>query len=220
MSGPRYLAYYRWYATLLSVLFIGFIIAILLYGEPFRFWEFHYSGLGATKTVNGHVNSAAMVVFITDMICIGIILTIIAAVSGSDRKLPHRGIRTIFAGTGAFGAFVATFPHDIYPTQHIFGSAFLVGSLWVLAVFLIVDISRSLSSNVALRFHLLLHITVVSYAVAYVANAVSKQFFQKFAVFGLSAVLLGASRMLWKSNGRAVPTPEVESIDSIDSAPV
>ena len=222
MNSPKYASYHRWYSTLLSTLFLGIIVSIALYGERFRFWEFPYSGLGATKTVNGYANPKAMLVFATDMICIGIILLIISIVSGSDRALPYRRLRTIFAASGGFGAFVATFPHDIYPTQHILGSAFLVGSLWVLAVFLIIDISRSISSTIALRFHFLLHMTVVSYAIAYVANVLSKQIFQKIAVFGLSVVLLGTSRLLWKFADQSADTVggELEAIDSIDSAPV
>ena len=202
MSVARYEAYFRLYAVLFFVLFLGFFIAMMVFGEAYRFWQYPYSDLGATETANGYPNRVSVIVFVTDMFCIGIILAVISVVSSRDRLLPHRGVRSVFAASGAFGAFVATFPHNLYPIQHTLGSAFLVGSLWVLSVFAIVDVGTLVSGIAARWLHAVLHITVISYAINYVLDTLIKQVFQKFAVFGLCAVLLSAFRMLARTARR------------------
>ena len=193
---PRYERHHRLYTVLLVQILGGFHFATLFYGERFRFWHHPYSGLGATVTENELPNRSAAVVFDTVLVCIALILIVIAIAAARDRRLPHRGVRTVFSSAASFGALIATYPHNLYPVQHALGSAFLVGSLWMLSNFFIYDVAKRGSLGTARWLAVILHTTVVSYAIAYVINADSKQIFQKFAVFGLCGVLYGATRIL------------------------
>ncbi len=199
MPEARYEIYLREYTWLFAVYIGGSLLAILLYGETFVFFEYPLSGLGATETVNGFPNRPAMLVFVADMIVVGILLVIISVTTARDRTLNNRGLRSVLAATGGFGAFIATFPHNVFPVQHTLGSAFLVGSLWLLAVFFIRDAGALVSTQKAVWLHLLLHVTVISYAIAYTYSAASKQVFQKLAIAGLCAALLASIRTLCKA---------------------
>ena len=172
-----------------SVLVGGFALGMALYGEPFDLWEDPFSELGATLTPNGYENNAAMIVFVGDMIICGILLIIIAAAFGKDSRVPNRGVRVIFASAAAFGAFVATFPHNLFDLQHKLGSGFLVGSVWVLAIAFLVDASKRGSHKYVVFLHCILHGTVLAYAFAFFVDADSKQLFQKLAIAGLSLVI-------------------------------
>ena len=92
-----YRKYRIWFTTFLVELLGGYCIAMGLYGEPFVFFEYPFSGLGATKTVNGFDNHAAMVVFVGTMIVTGILFVAISIVYIRDRRIPFRGLRIVIS---------------------------------------------------------------------------------------------------------------------------
>ena len=119
----------------------------------------------------------------------------------------------MFSWVAALGFFIATFPHDIFSAQHTIGSAFMVGSLWFLAVFFLDDIRLSEGSGVAFRYHAVLQLTVVSYAIGYCIDSPIKQILQKIAVFGLSYVLLASTNVLCRCDKSAEPLAEFDEQD-------
>ena len=184
-----YRKYRIWFTTFLVVLLGGFCVGMWLYGEPFVFFEYPFSGLGATKTVNGFENHASMVVFVGTMIATGIIFIAVSIVLVRDRAIPFRGLRIVISLTAAFGAFISTFPHDLFDLQHKLGAGFFVGSVWLTAVFFLVDAVNVISRRLIVALHLVLHVTVLAYAIAFMVDSPTKQFFQKFAVMGLGLAI-------------------------------
>ena len=212
-----YRRYRTRYGVFLLVLLGGYGVAILTYGEPFLLWQHPFSGLGASETPGGFLNYTSMVVFVTDMTLCGIILLNIMAVYIRDREITYRSFRIVFSAIGALGAFIATFPHNIFDVQHMVGSGFFVGSLWVIAVLFITDVRARVSINYSNMLHVILHTTVLSYAITYVFGADSKQVFQKFATVGLALGIMLSLGALCRSRiveGEALEANEAESTNA------
>ena len=186
------------FTVLFAVLLFGLFWAALVFGEPFLFWVFPLSDLGATVTENGFENGRSVVIFASDMIACAVVMSVIGVFFLRDRGVRHRSLRVTFSFTCALGFLIAAFPHDIFSAQHTFGSAFMVGSLWFHSVLFLEDIRFYRGRAASLRHHFVLQSTVLSYAVAYVLDAPIKQVLQKFAVLGLSVVLLSSTNALSK----------------------
>ena len=207
--------YKVWFSVFLGVLLGGYGIAILAYAEPFLFWQYPFSGLGASETPGGFRNNLSMVIFVTDMTVCGIILLCIMTAFIKDREMPFRSNRIAFAAIGALGAFIATFPHNLFDVQHKVGSGFFVGSLWVLAVLFITDVRILVFRAYSNVLHVILHTTVVAYAITFVIDANSKQVFQKFATVGLAAGILMSLGALSRRAAEAVTPIEASVTDRL-----
>ena len=153
-----------------------------------------------------------------DTVLVGVACNLVAisVACMRDKALPIRGVRSVFASIGAVGALIAIYPHNIYEVQHSVGSGFFVGSLWFLSVFLIHDVAKRISQTASRWLHVLLHTTVISYAIAWVLDLESRQVFQKFAVIGLCVTLLLATRILARNEKRIeADSTSVRAADSL-----
>lgn len=184
-----YRKYRFWFSLFLTILLGGFAVGMLTYGDPFRFWLDPFSGLGATETPTGNDNHVSMVIFVGDMIITGILFVRITVLFARDRDVPFRGARIIFSICAAFGAFIATFPHNIFDIQHKLGSGFLVGGVWFLSIFFIIDAGAVASRKFQFALHALLHSTVLAYAISFFLNSDTKHTFQKFAIAGMAIAI-------------------------------
>ena len=141
------LAHYRQYrilfSLLLSILFLGFFIGVLVYAEPFDLLRDPFSALGASETPEGYGNRTSMAVFIITMVLTAILFVCITVAFARDRAVSFRGYRITISILAAFGACIATFPHNYFLVQHQVGAGFLVGSIWLHTVFFI----RALSAD-------------------------------------------------------------------------
>lgn len=201
-----------WYRLLFVVWFAGIVMAMLLFAERFRFWTYPFSDLGGIKTPGGLPNEKAMIAFSADMISCGVILASVAVATARRPALPHASVRVVFSVVASLGAFVAAFPDDVFSTQHMLGSGLLIGSLWVQALLLCEDVHARAGAPPAIRLHLILHTTILSYAFTYVIGVDIKHLFQKVALAGVFFVLLRTlERLSRQKDARRdyVPTEEL-----------
>ncbi|MBT3272177.1 MAG: hypothetical protein HN368_03405 [Spirochaetales bacterium] len=207
-----YRKYRRWFTLFVFVLIGGYLIGMAAYGEPFFFWQYPYSGLGATETINGYSNRISMTVFIADMISVGIIYFCIGIIFIRDRQIPFRVYRILFSFTASFGAIVAALPHNLFDIQHKFGSGFLAGSVWILSILFITDAAAVSTRRRTVMLHAILHIPIFGYALGFAFGSDLAHLFQKFTVTGIAIVLLLSLARLCRG------IPEVPAAAQLDSS--
>jgi hypothetical protein len=188
---------------------------MLLYGEPYRVCVYALSDLGALVTRGGLPNGGALFFFDMDMILSGIATAGLAAEYRHCRGIRNRRVKHALACAASAGFFATTIPHDVLHVAHGIGAGFMVGSLWGLAIVYAAETVRTVGPEFAVLCHVVLHGTVVSYAVQFAADVPSKQLLQKLAVVGLYSTLLLTSSML-----RRLTTRRSESADSVWNAQV
>ena len=187
--SAEYRKYRIWFTIFLIILLSGFFIAALVYNGSFNLWTDPFSRLGASETPEGLENRASMVVFIIVMVLSAIVFGCLTVTFIKDKSVPFRGYRALISIVAAFGACIATFPNNYFLVQHQLGSGFLVGSLWLHAIFFIVDASKVTSKVFTLFLHLLLQSTVLTYAFTFFVGASNRDVVQKFAVIGLALTI-------------------------------
>jgi hypothetical protein len=214
MATPvAYRKYRIGFSLFLTVLLSGFFIGILVYNGPFNILTDPFSWLGASETEDGYDNRASMVVFAVDMVISAIIFGALAVVFVRDKNVPLRGIRVLFSILAAFGACIATFPNNYFLVQHQVGAGFLVGSIWLHAIFFIVDASRVSSKGYSAFLHVLLQSTVLTYAFTFFVDAPNRDVFQKFAIAGLALSIELSLGVLCKDS---TPVTEANGVEELE----
>lgn len=161
-------------------------LGMLTYAEPFRFWEYPLSDLGATVTATGIRNGISILFFICAMLTSCLVMVLLS------RRF--RGFRRALCLSCAAGFLISTFPHNICNPVHSLGAALMVGSLWGLSVSFLGTLRIRNSVSPFLLGHALLQGTILTYAVTFILDSPVKQVTQKLAVLGLLTVLLVMGR--------------------------
>ncbi len=178
------------------------ILGMLVYGEPFRFWEFAYSYLGGTLTTNGRPNGPARLVFGLGMVGCGFIMFAISANFRLDTRASHPRLKARLCFFAGLGYFIIIYPYNVHNTIHSVGSALVFGCLWGVASLLLIEGRTIRSRRRFVACQLSLQGSILAYAVTWVLGAQMAQVIQKAAVFALIIVLRVAS-----SVPREVPAP-------------
>ncbi|MEJ2758404.1 MAG: hypothetical protein P8046_07995 [Anaerolineales bacterium] len=75
-----------YFYLLIVEMVVTLAVAVVLYGEPFHFWEYAFSDLGSTATWSGKVNAPSRLVFTLGILAAGwIMLRIWAAFMGEPQ---------------------------------------------------------------------------------------------------------------------------------------
>jgi hypothetical protein len=175
--------------------------------QPFLFWEYPLSDLGRCSTAAGAPNWASLAAFCFGMVRGALTMSSLGASFLRERRAGHSVLEAALAFSAAAGFLGTCVPHDLCHTGHVIGSAMMVFSLWALAVLLLVEAARRAAKALALSGQLLLQGTVLTYAVAYVADLPFKQAAQKCAVAGLFLVLCLASTALARAREARARSP-------------
>lgn len=92
----------------------------------------------------------------------------------------------MLAGTGFI---LLAIPTDLVNIVHTLGGAFVVGSFWFYTLKNLVELYHKDKSYRIFLYHLILHGTVIPYAVLYASGTSIRQGAQKIAVLGLVIIL-------------------------------
>jgi hypothetical protein len=173
------------FSLLSLVLLTTLALAIFLYGEPLRFWQHAFSDLGNTVTKGGHPNAASRLTFSVGMIIQSAVMLRISSRYAGDPGFRHRAVKRWLALTGAVGFLVAIYPNDVNHFVHSVGVGAVIGMAYLFSMIFHCEL-RALTSAVSFYADLvILQVAVFSYAVAFFADADSKQTLQKTCVLGV-----------------------------------
>lgn len=159
-------------------------LAMLAYGERYSLLSNAISDLGTLRTPAGETNGLSVLLFATDLTATSVVLCSYAVHIRRKSGIGHPALKADFAWIGAAGALLALAPHDAHRLVHGIGAGMLVGSLWMLANLLALEL-RDQEPAAARRIELVLQATVLPYATAFFIDADAKQLLQKLAVLGL-----------------------------------
>lgn len=186
---------YRLFFLLVFINCIFISLAIFSYGQPFLFWQYPLSHLGATLTENGFNNMRAAYLFISDMLVSSIIMLIITYFFWQNKNIRYYAFKFYLSLFSGIGFILAAFPCNLYDPIHIAGSAITITSFWLLIIIFLQEIKKYFYYAYIL-LHLLLHSTLIAYALTFILNFPSKQLFQKLAVLGLFLALMISLRIM------------------------
>jgi hypothetical membrane protein len=160
-------------------------LAVLVYGEPFRFWHDAFSDLGNTVTHGGHRNAAARLIFSVGMTASSAIMLWICSRYAGRRELRHHAVKCWLARLGALGCLISIYPNDIDHTVHSVGVGTVIGAVYLFTMIFHLELKREISPRLFWADLLIMQVAVFSYAWAFFADAASKQSLQKTCIVGL-----------------------------------
>lgn len=111
----------------------------MAYPEPYLFWEYEISALGASVSVHGLPNTIAMYIFIA-----GFVVNVLLCIIGS-MKVDQPLIATLFIVMGA-GMGAIAFPMDLYVDIHRIGAMVMFICMWIILSFGIIRTCHFASS--------------------------------------------------------------------------
>lgn len=160
-------------------------LAMLIYAERFRIFEFAISSLGSVHTPNGHQNRNSMLLFILSMGFAAQAMLRLCFHYHRGQGANYRIYRFLYL-FGAAGALIACIPTDIHKPLHSLGSGMLVFSHVFITVTRILSQSRYPSEKTAVIRLIVLMTPILIYAYTWAFwQEQPVQFFQKSALFVL-----------------------------------
>ena len=162
--------------------------AILAYGEPFLFWQYPLSDLGATVTENGLPNAWSFVLFLLDMLISSSIMATYAYQTRAQLITVHDRWQLLLGSGATVGFIITAYPPNLNDPIHIAGATLMVVSLWLLGI-LFLERYRKTSPGRGLVGHLILHGPLFVYAALFFLGIPEKQIAQKFAFVSLLVIL-------------------------------
>ncbi len=161
---------------------------MLFYREPFRFWQYPLSDLGATQTEHGLSNVPSIIFFDAGMIVSSLMMLAVSArfaVSTVEHRMAKRAL-TFLTG---MGFLVIMFPYNINDGIHMTGGGAVFGGLWGLTLLLSLELRKRIGLARFWLIQLVLQGTILPYAALFMLGKPIKQAFQKPAVLGLMLAL-------------------------------
>jgi hypothetical protein len=193
-------------------------IAAVSYTEPFLFWKYPFSDLGASVTPHGLPNSRSFFPFVLGLISSAVILISLGRYYLRKTNLRNKHIKVLLCGAGAVGCLLTIFPHNIFFTTHAVGASLMIVALWAFAILFLLE-ARQLQL-ISLKFFILgqifLQCTVLPYAITFLSALPIKQIFQKFAVIGLYVILIIVTSAVKNAVSKSVDSRVVPILKSAD----
>lgn len=169
------------------------LLSILLFAEDFSFWKHAVSDLGTTVLEDGKTNYKSAFIFSVGMILCGIVCVQIykALYAFSIRQ---KKLKIVLLKFTSLGYFVIVTPYNISNIIHSLGASLVFGSLYLLAVVLLLEVKDQGKKAKFVFYQVLLQATVIPYAVLFFLYLPARQSAQKFAVAGLILSLYACTR--------------------------
>jgi len=171
-----------YFYLLILEMVVTLALAVVLYGEPFRFWEYAFSDLGSTATWGGKVNAASRLVFtLGGLGASWIMLQIWAAYTGKIRFRNQR-IKRNLGVLGTVGYLFSSVPNSLHHVLHTFGVVMAVTALVLFTLLFLGELRERMPRwRIVLDAGALLSV-VLAYAVAFFGDWPAKQEFQKACI--------------------------------------
>lgn len=167
---------------LITSLTVFWFFAMLLFAEPYKFWEFSISSLGSTITPNGYPKGISVFIFILSMTAAFSIMWRLARFYRKNRSVNYKIYAFLFY-LGSVGAVVICYPSNISKPLHSIGGALIVFSYVFITLTHILAQRKILSKHWFIIRILALSIPVLIYALIWLVWIPSiVQFFQKMAI--------------------------------------
>ena len=178
----KYKKYNRYLTYLLSLILIVFLAGSAVYAEQFKFWDDAISYLGKIYPVNGISNLYSFIIFSSGMIVSSLICFRISIIL--------RGTKDYFIYIIAgIGFILLAVPTDFINIIHTLGGALEVGSFWFYVLKSLIQLLKVRNKMKIFFYHVILHGTVIPYAILYSMGSPLRQGAQKIAVLGLIIIL-------------------------------
>lgn len=161
------------------------ILAIVVYEGPFLVWKYALSDLGAVRTKYNAVNTASRLVFIWGF---AVSSYIMARVGFHYLKHDHltwnkpKGVLSLLA---SLGFLIFLYPHDMNKQIHTLGAGLMVGSCYLFANVILFEMRSGMDKWRWVYYQGILHVSVLSYATAYILHWAIRQIPQKFCFLGI-----------------------------------
>jgi len=170
----------------LTIVATGTVLgAIAVYDEPFFIWRYALSDLGALKTKYGADNIYSRYIMLVGFLLAAYLMARMSYHFFHASYLTYRNWKAVLTGLISTGFFIFLYPHDVNKGVHSFGAGLMVGGCYFFAGLLFIEIRAQITSWRFILNQFVLHVTVLSYAVAYIANMPFKQIPQKFCFLGI-----------------------------------
>ncbi len=178
------------WSILIAANFLGTVVSVRLYREPFSFWLDPFSALGGIRTMAGYENTPGLVAFaVTMFLAGGTMIGLYFAEARATEEGLRRFLRTLLL-IGGLGYWIAAVPYDVVHFAHSLGSGMAVAALYGWAIFFLIDMAEMLPHTVTVVMHGALHWSVLAYAILFAAGQPEKQGVQKSAFLMILFVLL------------------------------
>jgi hypothetical protein len=184
-----------WYIkAVIVVLLGGLCVAMFAYKGGFRFWKYPVCNLGVIYIHGQKFNITSALLFDITLLISSILMLKAAFSFSDDVPFQHKRLKQILSYTCAVGFFLLIFPYTYLLKIHIVGGAFVVGSLWGLAILLSIEIKPFIATSTFLLYHLILQGSIWTYAVLYTMGDPANEPAQKIGIACLMITLWFASR--------------------------
>jgi hypothetical protein len=171
-----------------GTLVVTYALGILAYGEPFLFFQYAISDLGATVTKHGLPNTTSRIIMTIGMLICSCLMLRIGLYQG--RNLRHQRVKRWLAVLCAAGFLFFVCPMDINYTIHSIGAGLMIGCLYLFDNCFLLEQRNFMPALIFWLSQGILQATVLTYAAAYFANALIKQISQKLCIAGLLTISL------------------------------
>lgn len=204
-------AVYLW--LLFAVNAVAIRIAIARYGEPFLFWDYPFSSLGATETMNGHPNMDSLLIYAGGSVISAAVLFVHGAVCLRGRGPYDRRVIGWASLIAALGYLVATTPYNLEGLHppHSVGSALVFFGLWLTTNRYLFYLKSTGRPGLFWLGQLVLETTIFAYAVGWFGGHPAMQALQKLSLFGMAGTLLVAATVFEYAAVRRQSVTEGES---------
>jgi len=179
---------------------VTYALGVLAYGEPFLFFQYAISDLGATVTKHGYPNPSSRIIMTIGMLICSCLMLRIGLYQG--RSLQHQRVKRWLAILCAAGFLLFVCPMDVNYTIHSIGAGLMIGSLYLFDNCFLLEQRTLMPSLIFWLSQGILQATVLAYAATYFTNAVIKQITQKLCIAGLLIVSLLSLRGWDRRNRR------------------
>ena len=104
-------------------------MAIMLYADPFPFWQYPFSYLGRTVSERGAGNLPGLIAYTAAMLTGGVVMLGCRRSYRTASGVPHQGAGALLSLTAAVGFFGSVAPSDLPPPVHNLASGMVCSAL-------------------------------------------------------------------------------------------
>jgi hypothetical membrane protein len=166
---------------MISGILAFWFLAIINYGEPFRFFYHAFSSLGSLETPGGFPNQRSVIYFVISMLIVSNLMWSLARFYRQNKPVNGNYYAFLYY-LGSVGAIITCMPVSISKPIHSVGSGLLVFShVFITLIRILSQKGRASTFHLVLRIFLLF-IPILAYAYTWAAwKEDVVQFYQKIA---------------------------------------